>query len=170
MPEDIDAILLLADNLVASRLAQGTPNFVSVSRERKVPLSVPVVSQVAQGGTISYAFDFRSLGRQSARLVDQVLRGVKPGDLPVETVEFSLVINQYIAKEIGLTIPDEILQQADSIIYDAPPPTATPNTEPTAVPTAQPTSVPTATQTALPTETLTATAAVTASPAPTAGN
>lgn len=172
MPEDIDAILLLADNLVASRLASGTPNFVSVSRARKVPLSVPVVSQVAQGGLISYAFDFRSLGRQSARLVDQVLRGVKPGDLPVETVEFSLVINQYIAKEIGLTIPDEILQQADSIVYDPPPPTATPAAEPTAAPTIQPTSAPTAapTQATSAAETPEATAAATASAEPTAGN
>lgn len=120
MPDDIDAIHVLADNLIASRLANGTPNFLSVSLERRLPMSVPIVTQVAQGGLIAFAFDFFSLGRQSARLVDQVLRGVRPGDLPVETVEFELAINVGTAQAIGLVLPDELIEQADRVFYGNP--------------------------------------------------
>lgn len=136
VPEDVDAIHVLADNLIASRLVSGTPNFLSVSLERKLPMSVPIVSQVAQGGLIAYAFDFFSLGRQSARLVDQVLRGVKPGDLPVETVEFELAINVGTARAIGLTLSDELLEQADRVYYGNPSGSTGANTpQPTVRPT-----------------------------------
>jgi putative ABC transport system substrate-binding protein len=57
-----------------------------------------------------------SIGKQVARLADQVLRGVAPADLPVETGEIFLGINLKTAKAIGLYIPDEILEQADIII------------------------------------------------------
>ncbi len=145
MPDDIDAIHVLADNLIASRLVNGTPNFLSVSLERKLPMSVPIVTQVAQGGLIAFAFDFFSLGKQSARLVDQVLRGVKPGDLPVETVEFELAINVGTAHAIGLALPDELIEQADRVFYGNPSALTPLNTpQPTASPTRAPS--PTATE------------------------
>lgn len=120
IPEDVDAIHVLADNLIASRLINGTPNFLSVSLERRLPMSVPTVTQVAQGGLIAFAFDFFALGRQSARLVAQVLRGVQPGDLPIETVEFELAINVGTAQAIGLVLPDELIEQADRVFYGIP--------------------------------------------------
>jgi putative ABC transport system substrate-binding protein len=120
IPEDIDAIHVLADNLIASRLINGTPNFLSVSLERRLPISVPTITQVAQGGLIAFAFDFFALGKQSARLVAQVLRGVAPGDLPVETVEFELAINIGTAQAIGLVLPDELIEQADRVFYGIP--------------------------------------------------
>jgi putative ABC transport system substrate-binding protein len=139
MPDAVDAIHVLADNLIASRLVNGTPNFLSVSLERKLPMSVPIISQVAQGGLIAFAFDFVSLGRQAARLVDQVLRGVRPGDLPVETVEFELAINVGTAQAIGLVLPDELLEQADRIFYGNPSVIRSPEApRPTAAPTLVP--------------------------------
>jgi putative ABC transport system substrate-binding protein len=55
-------------------------------------------------------------GHQAARLADQILRGVRAADIPVETSDFYLGINLKTARSIGLEIPDDILQQADFII------------------------------------------------------
>jgi putative ABC transport system substrate-binding protein len=56
------------------------------------------------------------VGRQAARLADQILKGAKPADLPVETPEFYLTLNLKAAETIGLDIPDEILRQADIVV------------------------------------------------------
>jgi putative ABC transport system substrate-binding protein len=72
----------------------------------------------AEGGLLmSYGTDFVELFRHGAVLVDKILRGVKPADLPVEQpTKFELVINLRTAKAIGLTIPPSLLQRADQII------------------------------------------------------
>lgn len=156
MPQDIDAIFVLSDNLIASRLLpyQGSPNFYDLAVTRQIPFSVPTTGQVKDGGMMAFAFDFVALGRQSARLVDQVLRGVKPGNLPVEAVEFTLEINLQTARTVGVNIPQEILQQAD-VIYYTPPRVATPapaTGTPTAAPQPAATQAPTLAPTAAPTE------------------
>lgn len=63
-----------------------------------------------------YTTDRAAQGKQAARLVDQILKGVKPGDLPVETAESFLNINLKTTQAIGLNIPDDLLRQADTII------------------------------------------------------
>jgi putative ABC transport system substrate-binding protein len=68
------------------------------------------------GGVVIYAADFFAIGQQAARLVDQIVKGTKPADLPVETAEYSLRINLQAAKAIGLDIPDEFLRQADVVM------------------------------------------------------
>ena len=65
---------------------------------------------------LNYTADRAAQGIQAARLADQVLKGIKPGDLPVEAPEFLLNINLKTAQAIGLDIPDEILRQADKVI------------------------------------------------------
>jgi len=64
----------------------------------------------------TYAIDLPRIGEQAGVLVDKILKGAKPGDLPVETAEFILIIDLRTARAIGLDIPDEILQQAQRII------------------------------------------------------
>jgi putative ABC transport system substrate-binding protein len=72
---------------------------------------------VERGGLASYGPDLHASGRQAARLVDKILRGAKPGDIPIETnsrVEFTL--NARIARSMGLTIPREVLHRVDHVI------------------------------------------------------
>jgi putative ABC transport system substrate-binding protein len=64
----------------------------------------------------SFGFDQHLVGKQAARLADQIFKGARPAELPVEMAEFYLAINLKVAKTIGLTIPDEILRHADIII------------------------------------------------------
>jgi putative ABC transport system substrate-binding protein len=69
------------------------------------------------GGLISYGPDFPDLFRRSAELVDKILRGQKPADIPVEQpTKFDLVINLTTAKALGLTMPPSLLARADDVI------------------------------------------------------
>ena len=112
LPQDIDAIFLLPDSLVVAQAAA----FAQIARQRQLPMSTPNESQVAEGALISFGFSMVEIGKQSARLADQLLQGADPAETPVEFAEFFLTINLETANIIGLDVPDAILRQADMII------------------------------------------------------
>jgi len=71
----------------------------------------------ADGGLMSYGVDVRALFRRSAAYVDRILKGAKPGELPVQApTKFELVINLRTAKALGLDVPVQLQQLADEVI------------------------------------------------------
>jgi putative ABC transport system substrate-binding protein len=113
IPAEADAVFLLPDSLLSTRLS----DIVAAATRLKLPVSGANVEVVKAFEVLtSYGFDQIGAGKQAARLADQIFQGVNPADLPVETAEFFLAVNLKVAKAIGLEIPNEILLQAEMII------------------------------------------------------
>jgi putative ABC transport system substrate-binding protein len=85
--------------------------------QHRIPAIFPEPRFLEAGGLISYGPSLPSTYRQAAKYIDRILKGSKPGDLPVEQLtQFTLVVNQRSAKLLGLSLPEAILLRADDII------------------------------------------------------
>jgi putative tryptophan/tyrosine transport system substrate-binding protein len=90
---------------------------VDLATKNRLPAIFNSKAEVANGGLMSYGHDEIEAFRRPAVMVDKILRGAKPGDLPVEQpTKFELAINLNTAKQIGVTIPQRVLARADRVI------------------------------------------------------
>jgi putative ABC transport system substrate-binding protein len=111
---EFDGYLQMADPITTNQSQLMTDK----ARALRLPTMVDFVSQVTGGALATYTVSFQQLGRVSAKYVQRILlAGVKPSDLPVEGIDkIELVINLKTAKQIGLTIPPNVLARANRII------------------------------------------------------
>jgi putative ABC transport system substrate-binding protein len=107
--------LLVATDVQVLEPSRG--RIVAMAARYRLAAMYPWGFYVDIGGLMSYATSVSELHRRSATFVDRILKGAKPGDLPVEQpTKFDLVINLKTARALGLTIPQSLLQRADQVI------------------------------------------------------
>jgi putative tryptophan/tyrosine transport system substrate-binding protein len=112
-PGEVDAIGWVSDAMVQSQAEL----IIETARAKRLPTMVTDRESVERGALASYGESYYTIGRRSAKHVQQVLLGANPGDLPVEQLDrLHLVINRKTAKALGLTIPQSVLARADEII------------------------------------------------------
>jgi putative ABC transport system substrate-binding protein len=110
---EVDAFFQLADPLVQSQAQL----IIDTARHIRLPTMFVDQSFVIKGALAAYSVSYHEVGRLSAKYVQRILAGVKPKDLPVQQVDrINLVINLKTAKQIGLTIPPNVLARADRVI------------------------------------------------------
>ena len=108
-----DAVLVLASPILESHRAEVAAQAV----KNRLPTMFWASENVEVGGLMSYGANVADLYRRAALFVDKILKGAKPADLPVEQpTKFDFVINIKAAKQIGLTIPPNVLTRADKVI------------------------------------------------------
>jgi putative ABC transport system substrate-binding protein len=123
-PEDFDAAFKEANARTKGVVVLNSPvvrthiNVVIAAAARHKMPAVYYDSEFAEaGGLLSYGPNYPDLQRRAAVFVDKILKGAKPGDLPIEQpTKFELVVNLKVAKALGLAIPNSILVRADEVI------------------------------------------------------
>ena len=108
-----EALYVCTDPLILAQRAR----INTLALAARLPTIYGPREHVEAGGLMSYGASFPDLFRRSADLVDKILRGAKPSDLPVEQpIKFDLIINLTTAKTLGLTVPPTLLARADEVI------------------------------------------------------
>jgi putative tryptophan/tyrosine transport system substrate-binding protein len=111
--ERAHALLVLQSPVTGSHRKQ----LADLAVKSRLPTIYPRADFVEDGGLMSYGTSFVDLSRRAAIYVDKILKGAKPADLPVEQpMKFEFIINLKAAKQIGLTIPPNVLARADKVI------------------------------------------------------
>jgi len=111
--KEADAYFYISDAMVTTQAQL----VIDMAMSKKLPTMFAEQNLVTMGGLASYGQNFHETGRLSAKYVQKIMTGTPPGDLRVEIVDkFELVINLKTAKQIGLTIPPNVLARADKVI------------------------------------------------------
>jgi putative tryptophan/tyrosine transport system substrate-binding protein len=109
----VDALVIGADGLIQANQQM----IVGLTARNKLPATYPNREFVEAGGLIAYAVNYPDLYFRFATLVDKILKGAKPGEIPVEQpTKLELVINLKTAKMLGLTLPQSLRLRADEVI------------------------------------------------------
>lgn len=103
-----DAIFSPNDNTVASAMSAGAQSAI----EHQIPYYVGADSMVNDGGFLTVGIDYEDLGRETARMVDQVLKGTATADIPVKQfkTDLSIYVNESTMQALGITLPDSIVE------------------------------------------------------------
>jgi len=110
---EVDAFLYVGDAMVTSQ----APFIIDTARAKRLPTMFHYADLAEHGALVAYGVSFGEMGRQSAKYVHQILTGADPRSLPVVSVsKVELVVNLKTAREIGVTIPQEVRLRADKII------------------------------------------------------
>jgi putative ABC transport system substrate-binding protein len=113
LKDRVDAVYVASDPLVNTHRL----HINSMTLAARLPSMHGFREFVEAGGLMSYGANFPDMFRRAADLVHKILRGVKPGEIPVEQpTRFDLVINVKTAKSLGLEIPDKLLALANEVI------------------------------------------------------
>jgi putative tryptophan/tyrosine transport system substrate-binding protein len=113
LKERADALYIVQDVLVVANRTQ----IITLAFGMRLPTIISGREFVQAGSLMSYGPNFPALFRRAAEYVDKILRGAKPGDMPVEQpTKFELTINLKTAKALGLTVPQSLLARADEVI------------------------------------------------------
>src|SRR5262245_29129726 len=111
--ERAEALLVLQSPVFNSQ----RPQIADLALKSRLPATYPRREFVEDGGLMSYGASITDLDKRAAIYVDKILKGTKPADLPVEQpTKFEFVINLKAAKQIGLTIPPNVLARADRVV------------------------------------------------------
>jgi putative ABC transport system substrate-binding protein len=110
--EQAQSVLIPPDGLFVSERQR----IVTLAAAARLPVLYPYREQVDAGGLMSYGVNLHESWRRSATFTDKILKGAKPGDLPIEQPTNELVINAKAAKALGLTLPQSLLSRADEVI------------------------------------------------------
>jgi ABC-type uncharacterized transport system substrate-binding protein len=111
--ERVGALFVPADII----FVRHTKLMADLAAKHRLPAMFGFREHVEAGGLMSYAASFPVMFRRAATFVDKILKGAKPGDLPVEQpTKFELVINLKTAKALGIAVPQSVLQLADEVI------------------------------------------------------
>ncbi len=112
IPDDIDAILVVPDSVVGNLFE----DIIAVANARKIPVAGTAPEQAELGALLCLGADPTEMGRQVARLSQQILKGIAPGDLPIEASEYYITLNLKAAEFLDITIQDYTLNLANKII------------------------------------------------------
>ncbi|MDN5276108.1 MAG: putative tryptophan/tyrosine transport system substrate-binding protein [Clostridiales bacterium] len=109
----VDAIYVPTDNTIVSSIGA----VIKVANDHKIPVIGSERGQVEAGAIATKGIDYKELGKQTGRIAVEIIKGKKPQDIPIEGAKVvTLIINQKAAETIGLTIPKDILDNADEVI------------------------------------------------------
>ena len=107
------AVISLPDNM----LIENHEHIVALAAKHRLPDIYGNVHSLQIGGLLRYSSDWPDLYRRAASYVDRILKGAKPGDLPIQQpIKFRLIINLNTARTLGLTVSPTLLAGADEVI------------------------------------------------------
>jgi putative tryptophan/tyrosine transport system substrate-binding protein len=111
--ERVNALVVVTPGGIANHTVQ----IASLAAKTRLPAMYTVAEAIRDGGLVSYGDDALDRLGRVAEYVDRILKGTKPADLPVQRpVKFELIVNLNAAKQIGLTIPPNVLARADRVV------------------------------------------------------